>query len=170
MVSPVDERLQTIYQTLREIAARRLGAGGKRKFQVDPTELANEVWVKLSAAGHLEPAQRAEFLPLAARAVRSVLVDLVRSRNSLKRGGDRERVTLSGQIAGQQRDEVELLALDEALVELEKVSERQARIVELRYFGGLTVDETAIALGISPRTVDGDWKMARLWLRRALEG
>jgi RNA polymerase sigma factor (TIGR02999 family) len=129
----------------------------------------HETWVKLSAAGVLDGAEREEFQALAATALRQVLVDIVRRERALKRGGALERITLCSNMedAGGQ---VDLLALDEALRKLELLDARQARIVELRYFAGLSVDETAAALRVSPRTVDGDWKMARAWLRQKLQG
>jgi len=161
--------MQAVYETLREFASRRLSAAGARQYQIDPTDLVHETWVKLSAAGVLDGAEREEFLPLAATALRQVLVDIVRRERALKRGGALERITLSSSmqdVGGQ----VDLLALDDALRKLEALDPRQARIVELRYFAGLSVDETAAALKVSARTVDGDWKMARAWLRQKLEG
>jgi RNA polymerase sigma factor (TIGR02999 family) len=161
--------MDAVYATLRELAFRRLGPSGARELQIDPTDLVHEAWVKLSAAGALDGSTRVEFLPLAAKVLRQVLVDLVRREQARKRGGDLCRVTLSSKLRDPGQNEIDLLALDEALERLEALHERQARIVELRYFAGLSVDETAAALGVSARTVDGDWRMARAWLKQALE-
>ncbi len=173
MARPSDERLAALYGTLRELAYRRLGAGGQRKLQVDPTELVHEAFIKLQESAALGGMEREDFLPLAARVLRQVLVDLARRERASKRGGDRDRVTLTSQLAQQVegRDgEVDLVELDEALARLERLYPRQARIVELRFFAGLSIDETARALDVSSRTIDGDWRMARAWLKRELEG
>jgi len=132
----------------------------------------HEAWLRLSRAGERERPQ-AQVLALAARVVREVLVDHARRKRSQKRGGDWGRVTLGvaeGLSAGGGPDALDLLALDEALTGLAASHPRAARVVELRYFSGLSVDETAGALDIAPATVDVDWRFARAWLSRALQG
>ncbi len=166
MADSPPEVTRAVYATLRQLASRRLGAAGSRKLQVDPTDIVHETFVKLCAAGVLEEDERGtgEYLAIAATALRHVLVDMFREHEAAKRGADRQRVTLTGELVAD-REEVDLLALDEALTKLEGRSPRQARIVELRFFAGLSVDETAAALGVAPRTVDGDWRMAKAWLK-----
>jgi RNA polymerase sigma factor (TIGR02999 family) len=161
--------IEVLYETLRELAAHRLGTPGGRRLRVDPTELVHEALLKLQQAGALGGRAREALLPLAARVLRQVLVDIVRRERAVKRGGDWQRVTLSTSLVLIDEQEVDVVLLDEALERLERLHPRQARIVELRYFAGLSVDETAAAVGVAPRTVDGDWKMARAWLKRELE-
>lgn len=167
-----EELARAVYAALRELASKHLGPAGARMLQIDPTDIANETFLKLSAAGVFDNTEKdmEAYLPIAAKSLRHVLVDLVRKHNALKRGQDRTHVTLTGQAARESGRAVDLLALDEALTKLEARSERQARTIELRFFAGLSVDETASALGVSPRTVDGDWKMAQAWLRVELGG
>ena len=111
---------------------------------------------------------RAHFCAIAAHSMRQILIERARARGALKRGGAQPRVTLDeGIVAGESRS-IDLVALDSALERLERLDAEQARIVELRFFGGLSVDETAEALGLSPRTVHSDWAFARAWLFRAM--
>jgi RNA polymerase sigma factor (TIGR02999 family) len=169
-VSSAIPAIEALYETLRELAGQRLRAGPAWGLQVDATELVHEAFLKLQQAGALDGRAREALLPLAARVLRQVLVDLVRRERASKRGAAWRRVTLTTRLGSRAEAEVDLLLLDEALKRLERLYPRQARIVELRYFAGLSVDETAAAVGVSPRTVDGDWKMARAWLKRELEG
>ena len=111
---------------------------------------------------------RAHFLGIAARSMRQILVEHARTRDAYKRGGDRRRITLDEALASNGPRDVDLIALDEALERLEALDVQQAEIIELRYFGGLTNEETAHALGISPATVKRDWAVARAWLFREL--
>ena len=113
---------------------------------------------------------RAHFFAVAAQAIRRILVDHAKGRQRLKRGGDRQRVHLDEDVALLQERDLDLLALDEAMQKLAALNQRQAEMVELRFFGGLSLREVAEFLGVSPRTVDGDWSMARAWLRRELRG
>ncbi len=111
---------------------------------------------------------RAHFFAIASQAIRRILVDHARGQQRLKRGGDRRRIELDENVAERAQRSVDLIALDDALRTLAELHERQARIVELRYFGGLSLREIAECLHVSPRTVDGDWAAARAWLRREL--
>jgi RNA polymerase sigma-70 factor (ECF subfamily) len=136
---------------------------------LQPTALVHETFVKLIDQSAVDFNDRVHFMAVASRAMRQVLVDHARSRAAAKRGGQWRRVTLEG-VAGKDGNSsrLDVLALDDALRELAGLDDRQASVVELRFFGGLSVDETAAALGVSPRTVELDWKMARAWLSRAL--
>jgi len=127
----------------------------------------HESYLRLAKNEALSSLRRTEFLALASTVIRHVLVDQARELMTLKRGGNRQRITLDGHALARDQ-ELDLLGLDEALRKLAGLDPRQARIVELKFFGGLEVDEIAEALGVSPRTVDGDWALARAWLHREL--
>lgn len=162
----LDQQVVELYDTLQKLARRYVrGRPGLRVL--DPTELVNESYLRLTSPGVAAPKRRTQFLALAATVLRSVLVDQAREQLSLKKGGHFHRVTLSGQALAPDR-EVDLLGLDEALTKLAALDPRQARVVELKFFGGLAIDEVAALLEVSPRTVDNDWKMARAWLHREL--
>jgi RNA polymerase sigma factor (TIGR02999 family) len=168
-----------VYDELRRIASRYVSR--ERPGQtLQATALVNEAFVRLSAERTRHFESRTHFLAIAARSMRQILVQRARARRAAKRGGAPQRVTLdderlvqaqagaAGMGSAQPRD-IDLVALDEALVRLHVLDPEQARIVELRYFGGLTIEETAEAVGVSPATVKRQWTMARAWLKRALE-
>lgn len=142
------------------------------------TALVNEAYVRLSAERTRHFENRTHFLAIAARSMRQILIQRARARKAAKRGGAPQRVTLddwnlaeAGRTAAMPGEAVvDVLALDEALSRLAAIDPGQARIVELRYFGGLTVEETAEAVGVSPATVKREWAMARAWLKITLEG
>jgi RNA polymerase sigma factor (TIGR02999 family) len=159
-----------LYGELRRMAAG-LMARERRAATLQPTALVHEAYLRLLGGGPEEEWQsRAHFLGAAAQAMRRILVEHARRRARLKRGGGRERVTLTdGALRYEARPE-EMLALDAALRELQARDAAMARVVELRYFGGLTVEETAEVTGASVRTVHRLWAAARAWLHRALEG
>ncbi|MCB9898188.1 MAG: sigma-70 family RNA polymerase sigma factor [Planctomycetes bacterium] len=166
---PVDAWIATLYDCLRELAARALGRESDA-HTLQPTALVHEAYLRL--VGSVDAVDgRAHFMAMAARVVREVLVDHARRRRAAKRGGAWARVTLQAvdDLGAPGSDALDLLALDEALTRLERDHPRAARVVELRYFSGLSIDETATALSISPATVDVDWRFARAWLGRALE-
>ncbi len=149
--------------------ARRLLPGKRAGDTLQPTAVAHEAWIRLENAR--SSWVNAEHLPaLVAQTVRSVLVDHARQRSAAKRGGGRLRISFvpGDHAARGDVDVTDLLALDEALREFAEKHERAARVVELRFFGGLTVVEAGTALGIAPSTVDDDWRYARAWLHRAL--
>jgi RNA polymerase sigma factor (TIGR02999 family) len=169
--SAVEAWLPTLYDCLRELAARALRRETDART-LQPTALVHEAYLRLVDAPPVVR-EEAHFMALAARVVRQVLVDHARARDAKKRGGDWGRITLHPGVAFSQPgddDTLDLLALEEALAELEGVDARAARVVELRFFSGLSVDDTAAVLEISSTTVDVDWRFARAWLSRALDG
>jgi RNA polymerase sigma-70 factor (ECF subfamily) len=138
---------------------------------LQPTALINEVYLKLIDQQHVNWQNRAHFFGIAAQAMRRILVDHARSRHRDKRGGNEENLPLEAvEFAVSDNKNVDLVALDEALSRLAQLDERQARIVELRFFSGMSVEETAEALGISPATVKNDWRTAKAWLFREIQG
>jgi|SRR5262245_19784286 len=163
----LDALVPTMYDTLRKIARREL-KGEQARRAIDPTELLHECYVRLARMVSLEELDRTRFLALAAQVIRHVLVDWARTERAHKRGGRHKRVTLHEGAAITGEDELDLVELDEALLRLARLDERPARVVEMRFFGGLSNAEIARALGVSLRTVVGDWHMARAWLRREL--
>jgi len=158
-----------LYPELRRIARQHLG----RRAAGDTLEsaaLANEAYLKLVRAGGVRCENRVHFLALCSQMIRRILVDHARGRGYAKRGGNAVRVPLDDVVAGARDRGIELLALDEALESLSKMDARKGRVVELRYFGGLSAEESAEVLGISPETVKRDWKMAKAWLLAVLTG
>ena len=157
---------ESLYEELRAIAGR-LFASQKASHTLQPTALLHEAYLKIARPSELEVTDRGHFLNLAARAMRQILVNHARDRVAQKRGGpDRHRVSLPSSLSsGEGLEPAELLALDEALSSLAAVDPRQAEIVQLRIFAGLSHEEVAESLGVSLRTVEGDWKMAKAWLR-----
>jgi RNA polymerase sigma factor (TIGR02999 family) len=163
----LDEIVPLVYDELRGIAAaymRRERIG----HSLQPTALANEAYLRLVDETRIEWRGRAQFLAIAARAMRRILVEHARARGTAKRGGDRDRVSLSDSSGVFTAPQVDVLDLDETLEALARVDPRKAQIVELRFFAGLTTEETAEALGLSTTTVEDDWYFARAWLRRRL--
>jgi len=157
-----------VYHELRRIARRHL-AGHQRGALLDTTGLVHESFLKLTENGELPADCRAHFFALASRAMRQVAIDYARSRRALKRGGGDRPLTLDESRVGSGTVNVDLLALDQALQRLAELNERLERVVECRYFAGLTETETAEALGVSVRTVQRDWVKARSWLKRELD-
>lgn len=160
--------LPCIYEELRTLAARHL-RGQPPGQSLQATILVHEAFLRLVDQTKTVAEDQAHFLAVASKAMRSVLVDHVRRRTAEKRGGGRQRIPLDETVAAYEGRSGDLMALDEALAELAVVDEQFARIVELRFFGGLSVDETAEALGISTRTAERDWRMARAWLHDRLK-
>jgi RNA polymerase sigma factor (TIGR02999 family) len=159
-----------VYDELRRIAARYISR--ERPGQtLQATALVNEAYVRLAAERPREFANKTHFLAIAALSMRQILVQRARARNAAKRGGAPHRITLDDRNIDQAHApaDIDVLALDEALSKLAALDPEQARIVELRYFGGLTVEETADVLGSSPATVKRHWAMARAWLKQALD-
>jgi RNA polymerase sigma factor (TIGR02999 family) len=135
---------------------------------LETTALIHEAYLRLVKQKEKHFHNRAHFFGVAAQAMRHILVDYARARHTTKRGGHARPVSLEEAALVTQERAAELIAFDEALKELEILSKRQGRVVELRYFGGLTVEEAATVLGVSPDTVMRDWSMAKTWLHRAL--
>ena len=161
--------MSAIYPELRRIARRHLGRRQDGQT-LESAALANEAYLKLIRAGGIRCENRVHFLALCSQIIRRILVDHARRRGYAKRGGNAVRVSLDDVLLGARACGIEVLALDEALQSLSKIDVRKGRVVELRYFGGLSVEETAEVLGISPETVKRDWKMAKAWLFSALAG
>ena len=136
---------------------------------LQPTALVNEAYLRLAELGHVHLKDRAHFFALSARLMRRILVDLARAKGNQKRGGDVRRVSFDEGLVVSTEPGADLLAVDEALAAFAALDARKAHVVELRFFGGLTVDETAEALNVSPETVMRDWKLAKVWLARELE-
>lgn len=158
-----------VYDELRALARRYLPPkGAAATATLQPTALVHEAFLRLIEQDTVDYKGRTHFLAAAATAMRSVLVDYARARGAAKRGGGWCRVTLDEAAAFQPQREVDLSALDEALAKLAQLKERAAKIVELRFFGGMSVEEIADHLGVSARTVKGDWRTARAWLRAQL--
>lgn len=166
--STVDQLVPLIYDELRTIAHRQL-SGEPGDLTLQTTALVHETYLRLAGSG-ITGRGRAYFFAAVGRAMRQVLVDRARRRKAEKRGGASDIVTLSDSDAVVDGFAVELLDLDDALCELGRRSPRQMRVVEYRFFAGMSVDETAEALGIGTRTVELDWAMARAWLYHALGG
>jgi RNA polymerase sigma factor (TIGR02999 family) len=166
-VVDLDALLPVLYEELRALAGALLRQE-RAGHTLQPTALAHEAWLRLVDAEKVRWQGRAQFLALAARVMRRVLIDHARRRDAEKRGGGRHRITLSDATPVCGRSEVDLLALDEALTELAAVADRKARVVEYRYFSGMTMPEVAEALGISQTTAEDDWYFARAWLARRL--
>ncbi len=166
--SSLDKLLPFVYDELHRQAARYLRRE-RRDHTLQTTALINEAYLKLIDQREVNWESRTHFFAIAANLMRRILVDYARAKNREKRGGDYLMLPLeeAALVAGKEKN-IDLMALDEALTGLEKIDERQARIVELRYFGDLTLEETAEALGISRTTVADDWAMAKAWLHREL--
>jgi RNA polymerase sigma factor (TIGR02999 family) len=168
----VSKLMPLVYEELRRIAASYIRR--ERPGQtLQATALVNEAYIRLISEKAHNWQNRTHFLAIAALSMRQILVQRARRRNAAKRGGDPERIALDEQLLpaeGGGPGEVDVLALDEALTRLAELDERQAKVVELRYFGGLTVEETAEALDVSPATVKRHWMLARAWLKRELSG
>jgi RNA polymerase sigma factor (TIGR02999 family) len=164
----LDRILPVVYQELRGIAHRRLASqapGGT----LETTALVHEAYLKIVDQSHADVHDRAHFLALASLAMRHLLIDRAKARAALKRGGARRQITLEDELIGADDQPEALLQLDEALCHLAELEPRLARVVECRFFGGMTEDEIADALGTTVRTVQRDWAKARVLLRRMLE-
>jgi RNA polymerase sigma factor (TIGR02999 family) len=161
--SSLDELVGVLYDDLKELARRHL-AREAEGHTLQPTALAHEAYLKLADSPGLGGRERAYFFAAAARAMRQVLIEHARKRNAAKRGSGALPVSLDSSGLEVAAFAVELLDLDRALEELAAIKGRYAHVVECRYFGGLTTEETAVALGVSARTVKNDWAIARAWL------
>ena len=156
-----------VYAELRRLAAHYV-RGERPDLTLQPTALVHEAYVRLLREANTSWQNRAHFCAIAANAMRQILVEQARAHRALKRGGDHVRVTLADEAAAAPGHDPDVEALDEALQALAALEPRQARLVEVRYFGGLTIEEAAEHLGIAPATAKRDWAVARAWLRRRL--
>ncbi len=163
-----DRLLAVVYKELRALAQSYF-AQQRGNHTLQPTALVHEAYLRLVRNAAIEWDGRSHFFAVAARAMRNVLADHARSRRAAKRGGDWGEVALTGYGSDGSDRIFDALDVDEALQELAQLNERHAQIVELRFFGGMTVAEAANVLEISERTAAGEWQLARAWLRRALE-
>ncbi|HEV2149029.1 MAG TPA: ECF-type sigma factor [Longimicrobiaceae bacterium] len=165
----MDRVLPMVYGELQRLAQRQL-RGERGDHTLQATDLVHEAYVKLGGLERIEWKNRAQFFAIAAQAMRRVLVDHAVGRQAAKRGGERRKVPLDEAMLVLEEQTDDVLALNAALSALERSSPRLVRIVECRYFAGLSIEETAEALEISPATVKRDWTMARAWLSRELSG
>lgn len=165
----LDKLTPLVYEELRLQAARYLRKE-RPGHSLQATALINEAFLRLIDVKDLQWQNRAHFFAIAANLMRRILVDHARRRDAEKRGGSQIRLTLDEAFAVAKEPDIDLLAIDEALDRLAAIDEQQARVVELRFFSGLSVEETATALGVSPKTVKRDWSVARAWLRREIGG
>jgi RNA polymerase sigma factor (TIGR02999 family) len=166
---PAEELLPVVYDELRRLAQWQMGNDPGNTLQ--PTALVHEAYLKLVDQTKADWRGRTHFIAFASKVMRNLLIDHARKRASAKRGGDQRRVILAEQFSpfeNRDLDTDQLLSLHAALERLGEEDERAAKIVELRYFGGLKVDEVAEVLGVSKRTVEGQWTHARAWLAREL--
>lgn len=163
----LDKLMPLVYEELRRLAHRQM-----RRERVDntlqTTALVNEAYIRLIDYKRIRPQNRSHFFAIAAQAMRRILIESARSRKSAKRGSDAPKLSLEEAANLVESRDGEILALDEALSNLAAIDPRKSQIVELRYFGGLTIDETAEALGVSTPTVERDWHIAKLWLHREI--
>jgi len=163
----LDRLIPLIYEELRKMAKRYMRQQNPG-HTLQTTALIHEAYLRMVKQTEKQFENRAHFFGVAAQAMRHILVDYARARQTARRGGAARPISLEEAALVTAERGAELVAFDEALKELEKLSKRQSRVVELRYFGGLSVDETATVLSVSPETVMRDWSMAKTWLYRAL--
>jgi RNA polymerase sigma factor (TIGR02999 family) len=164
----LDELMPLVYGELRRMA-RRYMARQPPEHTLQTTALIHEAYMKLVGQEEKHWQNRAHFYGVAAQAMRHILVDYARARHAAKRGGDARAVTLEEAAVAANERVADIVALDDALNRLEKLAPRQSRVVELRYFGGMSVEETSQVLNVSPETVTRDWRMAKAWLLRELQ-
>jgi RNA polymerase sigma factor (TIGR02999 family) len=165
----LDLLLPVVYREMKRLAASYL-RNERPGHTLQPTALAHEAYLRLVGRENVQWQNRAHFLGVTARVMRDILVDHARRRKAQKRGGGQSLTVFDEALAVAGDRPIAFDDLDQALVDLARLSERQARVVELRYFGGLTIEETGEVLGISPVTVKRDWATARAWLYRELSG
>jgi RNA polymerase sigma-70 factor (ECF subfamily) len=163
-----DKLMPLIYEELRKMA-RRYMRQQNPGHTLQTTALIHEAYLRMIKQKERHFQNRAHFFAVAAQAMRHILVDYARARQTVKRGGEVRQISLEEAALVTAERAAELVAFDDALKELENLSKRQSQVVELRYFGGLTVEETARVLDVSPDTVMRDWSMAKTWLHRALK-
>jgi len=165
----LDKLMPIVYDELRRQAARYLRRE-QAGHTLQTTALIHEAYVRLVDQHNVQWQNRAHFFGIAAQMMRRILVDHARTKKRAKRGGSGVRVSLADANVAVPSQDLDVVAVDEALNRLAEIDEQQSRVVELRYFSGLTVEETAAVMGISPATVKRDWSMAKAWLHRELSG
>ncbi len=165
----LDKLMPVVYDELRRQAARYLRRE-QAGHTLQTTALIHEAYMRLVDQRNVQWQNRAHFFGIAAQMMRRILVDHARTKKRAKRGGSNIKVSLDDATVAVKGQDLDVVALDEALNRLAKIDEQQSRVVELRFFSGLTVEETAEVMGISPATVKRDWSMAKAWLHRELSG
>jgi len=164
----LDQLIPIVYDELRAVAARYLRRE-RQGHTLQPTALVNEAYLRLIDQNQVQWQNRAHFVGVAAQMMRRILVDHAKNHNRVKRGGGTRKVTLDEALAVSDERADDLVELDEALTALEAFDKRKSRVVEMRYFGGLSVEETAEVLKVSEITVARDWKLAKAWLYTRIE-
>lgn len=165
----LDQLVPLVYRELHKIA-RTCMAAERAGHSLQPTALVHEAYLRLAGVERVDWQNRAHFFAMSAKMMRRVLVDVARSKSYLKRGGGAAREPLEHALNVTDERPPDLVALDTALEALARIDERKSRVVELRFFGGFSVEETAAALDVSQETVHRDWRLAKSWLRRELRG
>ena len=163
----LDDLLPLVYQELKRLASRYLRRE-RSNHTLQSTALVHEAFLRLIDQNRIQWQNRAHFFGVAAQMIRRILVDYARAQKTAKRGADAPRLSLDEALAAGSAPDLDLVALDESLQKLNEIDPQQARIVELRYFGGLSIEETAEVVGISPATVKREWAMAKAWLFKNL--
>ena len=163
----LQQLIPIVHDELRRLARRQM-AGERHEHTLQPTALVNEAYLRLVTLKEMHWQNRAHFLAMAARLMRRVLVDFARSRGYQKRGGGAKQVTFTQSLEVAEGQPTDVVALNDALDALARVDDRKSQVVELRFFGGLSVEETAEVLNVSRETVKRDWTFAKMWLLRQL--
>jgi RNA polymerase sigma factor (TIGR02999 family) len=164
-----DELMKASYEELHRLAAQ-LMRHERPDHTLQATALVNELFLKLMQTHSVRYASRKHFYAFAAKLMRMILVDHARARRCQKRGGLAAKVTFDEALVVTDEPGLDFVALDDALEALAQFDERKSRVIEMRFFGGLSVEETAVALNVSPATVMGDWRLAKAWLKREMRG
>lgn len=164
-----DQLMPLVYDRLR-LLAQKLLRHESAAHTLQPTALVNEAYMRMVGQNQVDWQGKTHFFAIGAKMMRRILVDHARRKMSKKRGGGMHRIALADDLCVSNRNDEDVLAIEEALEKLAQLDPRQAQIVELRFYGGLTVEEVAEVLGVSKRTVEADWTMLRAWLRRELSG
>jgi RNA polymerase sigma factor (TIGR02999 family) len=165
----LEELMPLVYDELRRLAGHYLRQE-RNDHTLQSTALVHEAYLRLAGQNPPQWQNRAHFFGIAAHLMRQILVEHARGRGAAKRGGGAFRVTLTEAIAAPDQLDIDVVELDKALTSLAELDQQQSKIVELRFFGGLTIEDTSEVLGISPATVKRDWTIARAWLYRAMSG
>jgi RNA polymerase sigma factor (TIGR02999 family) len=164
----LDELIPLVYDELHRLAMSRLRQD-RAGHTLQATALVNEAYMRLADWQNVDWHNRAHFIGVAAQIMRNILVDYARKHGAEKRGGDRYKISLTAVANLTQERELDLVALDNALQSLAAIDPVQSRVIELRYFGGLSIEETAEVLGVSAATVSREWKIAKMWLKKELD-
>lgn len=163
----LDAAFAIVYQELRKLARHQLGQ--RHGNTLDTTALVHELYLKLAAADEPEAESKGHFLALSSRAMRQIIVDYARSKATAKRGGDARKVSLDDTQVPVEDQAEWILSVDQALTQIREIDERLEKVFECRYFAGLTEEESALALGVSVRTIQRDWRRAKAWLRESFD-